>query len=191
MDLDRVLIVSGNEKGAALISELLNSSAPATILTAQNGGEARRMLAQQDFDLVTVNTPLPDEFGADFALFVTESTTAGVLLLVQAELADDVGAKVEDYGVFVVPKPISRAFFYQAYKLIFASRRRLQGLKKENIQLQNKIEEIRLVDRAKCSLIQYLGLSEAQAHRYIEKQAMDCRITRREVAENILKTYES
>ena len=64
------------------------------------------------------------------------------------------------------------------------------GLRDENIQLQQKIEEIRLVDRAKCALIQYLNLTEAQAHRYIEKQAMDLRLSRRQVAEAILKTYE-
>ena len=48
-----------------------------------------------------------------------------------------------------------------------------------------------MVDRAKCALIQYLHMSEPDAHRYIEKQAMDLRITRQEVAEEILKTYES
>ena len=33
-------------------------------------------------------------------------------------------------------------------------------------------------------------MSESQAHRYIEKQAMDLRVTKKEIAENILKTYE-
>ena len=50
---------------------------------------------------------------------------------------------------------------------------------------------MRLVDRAKCTLVQYLGFTEAQAHRYLEKQAMDMRMTRREVAEEILRTYET
>ena len=40
-------------------------------------------------------------------------------------------------------------------------------------------------------LIEYLKLTEPQAHRYIEKQAMDLGLTRRQVALNILKTYES
>lgn len=54
---------------------------------------------------------------------------------------------MEPYGVFVVPKPLSRAFFYQALRLIEASRRRLLGLRTENVKLQDRIEEIRLVDR--------------------------------------------
>lgn len=74
-------------------------------------------------------------------------------------------------------------------KLITATRRRLLGLKHENIKLQKKIEDIRLVDRAKCVLIQHLSLTEQQAHRYIEKQAMDRRISKPEVAQGILNTY--
>ena len=83
------------------------------------------------------------------------------------------------------------ADYDKAVKLISASRRRILGLKNENVRLQKKIEEIRLVDRAKCALIEYLGMTEAQAHRHIEKQAMDLRMTRREVAQGILQTYES
>ena len=60
----------------------------------------------------------------------------------------------------------------------------------ENFKLQRKIEEIRLIDRAKCILIQYLQMTEPQAHKYIEKQAMNLRQSRVQMAESILKTYE-
>ena len=56
--------------------------------------------------------------------------------------------------------------------------------------MQRKIEEIRLIDRAKCILIQYLQMTEPQAHKYIEKQAMNLRQSRVQMAESILKTYE-
>ena len=62
------------------------------------------------------------------------------------------------------------------------------GLRQENIKLQKKIEEIRLVDRAKCALIQYLGLTESQAHKYIEKgdgPASDTRQYRRRNPQNL------
>ena len=47
------------------------------------------------------------------------------------------------------------------------------------------------MDRAKCVLIEYLKMTESEAHRFIEKQAMDMRITKREVAERILKPMRS
>ena len=56
-------------------------------------------------------------------------------------------------------------------------------------RLEQKIQDIRTIDRAKCLLIQYSGMSEEQAHRYLEKQAMDRRMTRREVAEEVLRLH--
>ena len=70
-------------------------------------------------------------------------------------------------------------------------RRRLNGVRVENVRLRKKIEEIRLINRAKYILMEYLSMTEQQAHRYLEKQAMDLRITKIQVAENLLSTYDS
>ena len=50
---------------------------------------------------------------------------------------------------------------------------------------------MKIVNRAKSMLMQYLNLTEEQAHRHIQKQAMDLRKTQRTVAEDILKTYQN
>jgi response regulator NasT len=99
-------------------------------------------------------------------------------------------AAVEESGVFVLPKPISPEFFYQSVKLLNASRKRLLKYQNDNLKLQTKIYEIQIIDRAKCALIQYLNMTEAQSHHYIEKQSMDLRQSKLVTAENILKTYE-
>lgn len=188
--MESVLIVSSTEKGQDFLAETLRTNNYSKITTAGNGSEARRLLNENDYELVVINAPLKDESGEELSLQLTESSMAGVILIVRTEIADEVASKVEDYGVFVLAKPLNRLLLFQSLKLIAASRSRLLGLKHENVKLHKKIEEIRLVDRAKCALIQYLGITEQQAHRYIEKQAMDRRITRREVAEGILNTYE-
>ena len=95
-----------------------------------------------------------------------------------------------DDGVLTVAKPVSRHLFYQAVKLLEAVQVRWRKLEKENRKLQVKLEEIRIVARAKCILMEYLNMSEGDAHRYIEKQAMDLRTTKKTVAENVLKTYD-
>ena len=61
----------------------------------------------------------------------------------------------------------------------------------ENSRLKETIGDLKLIDRAKCALIQYLNMTEADAHRFIEKSAMNRRVSRREIALEILKTYES
>ena len=190
--VDSALIVAHGEKGRMFLSELLKGCGVNVLSSALNGSDARRMLLETPFDLVVVNTPLPDEFGTELAVSIAErGSGTGVILLARSEIADSVSSKVEDYGVFVVEKPLSRQLFFQSVKLLAASGRRMSGLKREYVQLQNKIEEMRLVDRAKCALIQYLGMTEAQAHRYLEKQAMDMRKSKLEVAEGILRTYET
>lgn len=103
---------------------------------------------------MVINAPLQDEFGHDLALSLTQSTDSGILMLVKSDLADAVSARVEDYGVFVIPRPVGRQLFFQTVKLVNASRKRILGLRKENGRLQEKIEEMRLVDRAKCTLVQ-------------------------------------
>lgn len=188
--MDSVLIVSNTNTTLEIISDMLNSQTFSRIVTTQNGAEARRDLIDNEFDLIIIDSPLPDEFGDDLALHASESSTAGIILIVKAEMLTDIDTVVEDAGVFVLPKPVSPDFFYQSVKLLSASRKRVLSLESENQKLQKKISEIRLVDRAKCILIQYLNMTEPQAHRYIEKQAMDLRQSRTVTAENILKTYE-
>lgn len=185
-----VLIISGTEKSRESLAELCRSHSFTTIYTAFNALEAHRIIGQYEVELVVINSPLADEFGDGLAIAISEKTCAGVVLLAKSELTEAVTAKVEEYGVFVLPKPISHPLFLQSIKLLSASCRRLQTLRSQTAQLETKIEEIRLVDRAKCALIQYLGMTEPQAHRYIEKQAMDMRLPRRKIAESILNTYE-
>ena len=71
-----------------------------------------------------------------------------------------------------------------------ATRERMRQMQARQATVEEKIEEIRLVNRAKWLLIECLSMTEPEAHRYIEKQSMDARISKREVAENIIKTYK-
>ena len=186
-----VLLVSSSEKGRDGLAALLREASITQIHMAGSGSQARRFLIQGQASVVVINTPLSDEFGESFALFATEQTSASVIMLVKNEQADEVGHQVENEGILVVEKPMSKALFFQAVKLSLAAQRRMMGLQSENDRLQKKIMEIRLVDRAKCLLIENKGMTETEAHRYVEKQAMDLRITRREVAERILEQAEA
>ena len=171
-----------------VLAGLLGAQTVPRIAAAQSGAQARRTLLETEFDLVVIDSPLPDEFGDDFALHASDFP-CGVILLVENDRLDDVNFTIENSGVFVVPKPVAPEFFYQAVKLLMSSRQKIRLLESENQKLQQKIEELRLVDRAKCVLIQVLKMTEEGAHRYIEKQSMDKRLPRIAVAENVLRTY--
>ena len=190
--VDKVLIISSNENATNLIASLVKEAAHCSVSVVHTGIESRRIIGgNSDYDLVIINAPLSDEFGNELAEFVSESTMASCIMMVKADIADGVGEKLEDYGVSVISKPLNKTVFFQAMKMINAMRKRILGLRDQNIKLQKKIDEIRIVNRAKFALMQYLQFTEQQAHRYLEKQAMDMRKTKKEIALEIIKIYET
>lgn len=188
--MDRAMIVSGSEKSLEELCSILKTCGINQISIINNCAESRRSLVSGEKTVIIINTPLTDEFGTAFALHATR-TNAGIIMLVRSELAEDIACKVENDGVIVVAKPLQKSALFQAVRLAISMNRRIMGVKNENLQLQRKLEEMKVIDRAKCLLIQCLSMTESQAHRFIEKQAMDMRISKTAVAEGILKTYES
>lgn len=189
--MENILIVSSSKKGTAFFTEMLSQNSYGDVTTAKNGGEARRLLIERDFDLCIINAPLVDEFGEEFARNIVSTGIGQAILIVKSEIYDEVSEKVEADGIITIAKPMNRIIFWSALKLVNATYNKMYKLKRENNKLLQKIEDIRMIDRAKCILIQYLNMTEAEAHRYIEKQAMDMRATKRIIAEGILKTYEN
>lgn len=185
----RVLVAGSGDKIFDYISQTLPHSSYDPILRAEDAGEARRLLLDSPVDIVIINTPLSDDFGVELALDLAEGST-GVLLLVKNELYDQVCYKVEDSGVLTMGKPMTRQGFYSAVKLLSAMSARLSKMEKANRTLQEKMADIRVVNRAKWLLIEHHHMKEQDAHYFIEKQAMDTRMSRREVAENIIRTYD-
>lgn len=184
-----VLLVSSGEKGITAISNLLGQNDFSPVLTVKNAGEARRLLSVRNFDIIIINTPLSDEFGTELALQAAENTCSGIMLIAKADISEIVSSKTEDLGVITVVKPIDRPMFFHSLRILSAMRDKLAVLENENKKLKQKLDEVKLVQRAKRMLMECLKMSESQAHRYIEKQAMDMRVTKYEVANSIIKTY--
>lgn len=184
-----VLVVSGTEKGRNTLKAMLEGSVYRPAAFAGSGGEARRALLSTAFDAVVVNCPLPDEFGHELARHAAEEGR-GVLLAVKSEVFDEISAQVCGVGVLTVSKPMSRLVFSQALSLLDACQRQVELARKESSRLRLKLDETKAVCRAKCILVECLGLTEAEAHRAVEKLAMDSRASRRAVAERIIREYE-
>lgn len=186
----RVLVVSNGTQTYDYIASLLPSDEFEPPTLAASGGEAKRLLLSTDFDILVINAPLPDEFGLDFALDAAAGHM-GVLLLTKADLYEQVSFHAEDAGILTLPKPVQRQTLYTSLKLLAAVSTRLAKMEQRARTLEEKMMDIRLVNRAKWLLISHLGMNETGAHYYIEKQAMDTRRSRREIAEDVIRTYDS
>ena len=185
-----VLIVTASERFTDSIMPLLPMTDYWPVQTASSVAEARRWLADTEFDIVLINTPLPDDFGMHLAIDICTGSGAGVLLLVKNDHYNEIYSKVVRYGVITLSKPTNRQMVAQNLRILCATRERIRQMQAKQATVEEKIKEIRLVNRAKWLLIECLNMTEAEAHRYIEKQAMDLRISRREASENIIKTYK-
>ena len=109
--------------------------------------------------------------------------------MVRSEQYDMVRDKVRPDGVATLAKPTTQAAMGQAIEMLCAMRERLRRRRERQASVEEKIEEIRLVNRAKWLLIRELKMDEPEAHRYIEKQSMDRCLPKAAIAKEILQTY--
>ena len=189
--MESALLVSHSEKDIAFYTGFLNAASIHQIASAQSCDNARGLILEQDFDLVIVDAPFRDETGEAFSRHVASNGVSQVILLINSESFDSVSAACESEGVLVISKPADKALLWSALSLAKSVQNRVKRIQAENARLKQKLEDIRIIDRAKCLLISYMKMSEQEAHRYIEKQSMDMRSTRRIVAEGILLRYDN
>lgn len=184
-----VLIVSASETFNTAWSHMLPKSKFEPVRFISSVNSARRALTERSYDFVILNSPLPDDTGVRFAMDICTTNYTVALLLVKAEIYDDVNSRVTEKGVYVLPKPTSKLVIEQAIDWMLATRERLRQYEKKTMSTEEKMQEIRTVNRAKWLLIEQLKMSEPDSHRYIEKQAMDRCISKRTIAEEIISQY--
>lgn len=184
-----VLVVSAAENFNSAVCSLLPESKYSPTLIVSSISAAKRAIAERSFDFVLINSPLPDDIGTRFAIDTVSSKNTIVLLLVRNDIHAQVYDKVAEHGVFTLAKPTSKPIMATALGWMSSSRERLRKLEKKSLSIEEKMEEIRIVNRAKWLLISERKMDEAAAHRYIEKQAMDRSISKREFAEELINIY--
>ena len=187
--MGRALIVSAGASSNEYISARLAELGYPRPLIVPSGAEARRRMLESDFELIVVNAPLPDEFGHELCAAAVEKTDAGVMLLAKAAAADQLLGSMSDEGVLLLSKPFSNTLFLQAIHMAAASNHRLLRLRQENAKMQEKIAPG--IHGPLFNQAVGIGyMTEADAHRLIEKRAMDTRRDRAEIAQEILDSYE-
>ena len=151
---------------------------------------AKQRILREKTDILIVYSPLPDESGVQAAIETARQRNVGVLLFVRQEVYDQVSYTAADSGVFVLARPAGRQSIAQAVKVLYTMKNRLERLTEDNAALRRKLDDMRVVNRAKCLLIEKKQMTEEEAHHYLEKLAMDACITKREAATDIIRRLE-
>ncbi|MCR5207080.1 MAG: ANTAR domain-containing protein [Eubacterium sp.] len=184
-----VLVVSSAENFHNAMSAMLPEVSFQPIVSVPTVSAAQRATAERSFDFVIINAPLKDDLGMRFAIDCSTAHNSLVLFLISNEIHGDVYEKVASHGVFTLPKPMNKQTMDNALRWLLTAKRKLTGFEKKTTKIEDKMEEIRLVNKAKWLLISNEGLLEPEAHRYLEKEAMDRCITKKAVAREIIDKY--
>lgn len=187
----RVFIISNQAKIASTLQSIIEEQSMDLIGTASQADEARQKLQIDQADLIIVNTPFSREIGYQLVRDLSYiQPDAGFIVLAKDDQLDIMNQRLANICAFVLTKPINKSTLLLAIQHLEKSRYLLNQLREKNFQLEQKIEDIKIISRAKHVLMQHLNMTELQAHDHIQKQAMDLRLSQRKIAENILKTYE-
>ena len=182
-----VLIVSSSKSFIDLMSEHLPEVGFSPIHTAPTINSARRKTGDYSYDFIIINSPLSDDVGTRFTIDM--SNNSAVLMLANTENYEEMNYRLSKHGVFSLAKPFSKVMIATAINWLASAREIIKRSQKKSSSIEEKMEEIRIVNRAKWLLINELQMSEPEAHRYIEKQAMDRCISKSTVATEIIHTY--
>ncbi len=184
----RILLVSSGDKFIKEISALLSGD-KYQLEHSHSASDARCKLLEKRYDIVIVNAPLRDEFGSRLCIDASNNNGTITAIFSSNDTFEEIYAKTSVHGVFVIQKPVSRAFVSHVISLLICARERLRVLEKKAGKAESKLDEIRVVNKAKWILIDHEGYSEADAHRYVEKSAMDAGITKKLAAQVIIDNY--
>ena len=184
----RLLLVSSGDKFIREAGALLQSDQYQTDKSS-SASDARCKLLENAYDIVIVNAPLSDESGSRLCIDASQNNGTIAALLSANDSYAEVYAKASVHGVFVIQKPTSKTLLSQALSLMICARERLRTAEKKADKAQSRLDSIRIVNKAKWLLIENEGMSEAEAHKHVERAAMDAGITKKLAAQLIIDNY--
>lgn len=190
MELSRTyktLILSESDSFNGAITGHLNKGVFPEPVISKDLSEAKRLLLGKPFDILIVNPPIGQDFCIEFAKEISLTDNIALLFSVPESGYEDFKAILTPYGIFTLLRPASEKTLKQTIDNLIALRERLRLTEKKVVSVEEKMSEIRLVNRAKWLLIEKKKMSEEEAHKYIEKSSMDNSIKRAEFCEKLIK----
>lgn len=159
------------------------------LVTADGLDEAERKLAQLDPVLVVWQCDAPGLPALRQCVRLAEGSEAVFLLLVRPGTYEAVWRFVQAAGICVMSWPAPQEVFRQTLRNLLLLKKSLRAMQEKTDQLQSQLQDMKRIQKAKSLLMNQLGMSEADAHRWIEKAAMDRCVKKREIAETIIRMY--
>ena len=168
------------------LAEMLGEEGYDVVGQASDGEKAIELAEQLRPDLVVLDVKMPRLDGISAAQRIAEQRIAAVVILTAFSQRDLVERARDAGAMAYLVKPFNRFDLAPAIEMALSRFAEIQMLESEVADLTERLETRKLVDRAKSVLQQQLELSEPDAFRWVQKTAMDLRLSMRQVAEGVL-----
>jgi response regulator NasT len=168
------------------LKEMLEEEGYHVVGEAADGDAAIRLATERAPDLVIMDIKMPGLDGLSAAERIVDEGLAAVLILTAFSQRDLVRRAAEAGAMGYLVKPFQKSDLVPAIDIAVARHAELAAVKEESFSLAEQLETRKLVDKAKGRLMDQQGMTEAEAFRFIQKQAMDQRRRMRDVAEELL-----
>lgn len=185
-----ILVVSSSQSMEQLVRRVLFGKSHPVIDYRKTCTLARRALLENKYDIVIIDCPLSEEIGYDFAMDICEEYDASVLIITPPEIYDDVMEYVSDRVILALSKPLSEDLLVRGVRFLSAIQNRMKHYENKVASVEDKMEELKLVSRAKMLLMEKKHITESEAHRLIMKEAMDHSVGKKYVARSIIDSLD-
>jgi len=168
------------------LAEMLAEEGYDVVGQAGDGETAVELAEQHRPDLVVLDVKMPRLDGITAAQRIASQRIAPIVILTAFSQRDLVERARDAGAMAYLVKPFTKADLMPAVEMAVSRFAEVQQLEAEVADLTERLETRKAVDRAKSVLQRQLELSEPDAFRWIQKTAMDLRLSMREVAEGVL-----
>ena len=186
-DRRRVVIAEAEALIRMDLAEMLTDEGYDVVGQAADGAEAVRLAEELRPDLVVLDVKMPVLDGIAAAERIAAGRIAPVVILTAFSQRDLVERARQAGAMAYVVKPFSAGDLVPAIEMAVSRYAEITSLEAEVGDLTERLETRKAVERAKTALQDQLGLTEPEAFRWIQKTAMDLRLSMREVAEGVLE----
>ena len=168
------------------LAEMLTEEGYDVVGEAGDGAKAVQLAEALRPDLVILDVKMPVLDGITAAERIASQRIAPVVILTAFSQRDLVERARDAGAMAYLVKPFSKSDLVPAIEMAVSRFAELALLDAQVADLQDRLETRKAVDRAKSVLQQQLQLSEPEAFRWIQKTAMDLRLSMRQVAEGVV-----
>ena len=160
------------------------------VLTAETVQEARRAVEREKIALMVIFSPLKDEEEIPRLFDMAERRGIAAGYIVGREIYGETAYRLEGRNVFVVAYPLQMDQVLQLVSFLHQVQKRFWLVLSEQERLQRQVQDIQIVCRVKCLLVEKREMTEEEAHHFIEQEAMNTGLAKREAALKILKELQ-